>query len=335
MEDLLEALLSAEPQARQAWDRWRVSTDVDTLPYACQELFPALSPAFPVWLKHDPAAGIFQGIVRMAWSKNQLRLRKAVELTALLQQAGVRSAVAGPLAWSLRTAGPAFRPIPYITLLVARGDVRHAAEVLVQANWEAYTDVPSGRAMDSVDRVCFHRDGLLLNLQWRLLATPPQDARDCEGFFLKDLCPLAWNGQVFETTCQETTLLHILGDRRDGDAVPWQADVALVGTSGIHWARFRRLAIRFYPEALDRLQELRASSRLPIPSLLEGQAGFVHQKFRYFWGQYRIAGYHRNQTVNWLGFVRFLRERCNLPNVWLVPFAGVRRILEHRRDRAR
>ena len=84
MDRLLEALLLPEPEARQAWAEWRATQDIGTLPYTSQQLFPTLIPAFPEWLEDDPAAAILKGVVRQAWSQNQLRLRKAVELDALL-----------------------------------------------------------------------------------------------------------------------------------------------------------------------------------------------------------------------------------------------------------
>lgn len=331
MEDLLEALLWPEPRARQAWARWRSGIEIDRVPHAAQQMFPALSPAFPRWLEGDPAAGILQGIVRMAWSKNQLRIRKAVELIALLQGAGVRSRVAGPLAWALRTPAPAIRPIPYLTLLVARGDVRRAAEALANANWAPYPNVHSLQELDWTDRIAFEQDGLHLHLHWRLFATPPEDAQRCEKALLDDFCGVAWNQQVFETISKESTLLQILCAACDGDVFPWQADVALVGTRGTDWGRFRRLALQFAPGALERLQELRASSPLTIPGLKQDRPSLLRRKFRYFWGQYRIRSYQRKEKLGWLGFGRFLAERWNLPHVWLVPFAGARRILQHRR----
>lgn len=335
MEDLLEALLWPEPRARQAWDRWRSSIEIDRLPHAAQQLFPALSPRFPAWLENDPAAGIFQGIVRMTWSKNQLRIRKAVELMALLKTAGVRSRVAGPLAGALRTPAPAIRPIPYLTLLVARGDLRKAAEALADAKWAPYTDVPSLQELDWTDRIAFEQDGLHLHLHWRLLATLPEDAERCEKAFQNDFCGIEYNQQVFETTSKESTLLQILCNAREGDVFPWQADVALVGTAGIQWAEFRCLSLQFGPAALNRLQELRAGTPLAIPALREDRAGRLRRKFRYFWGQYRIRNYHRKEKLSWPGFAQFLAERWNLPHVWLVPFAGARRILQHCRGLTR
>ena len=185
--------------------------------------------------------------------------------------------------------------------------------------------------LDWTDRIAFEQDGLHLHLHWRLFATPPKTHSAAKK--LSWTIFAAWRGtsRFSKRSRKESTLLQILCAACDGDVFPWQADVALVGTRGTDWGRFRRLALQFAPGALERLQELRASSPLTIPGLKQDRPSLLRRKFRYFWGQYRIRSYQRKEKLGWLGFGRFLAERWNLPHVWLVPFAGARRILQHRR----
>lgn len=331
MDDLLQALLLPEPQARQAWERWRAGTNVHSLSYACQQLFPALNPALPKWLEHDSAAGIFQGIVRLVWSQNQLRLRAAVELEVLLKQSGVRPAAVGPLAWSLRTPPPAIRVIPHLTLLVPRADVRKAADVLARAGWERHGDLPSDESSDWYDHVCFHQETLHLNLHWRLIPSPPEDALECERAILGRLSAVRWNHQVLGTISPEASMLHMLCGQRPGD-LPWQADVALAGTSGLHWPKFLKLARRFGPLAIERLRELQQYSRLAIPPLSADDPAPLRRKIQYFWSAYRTQSYYQKEGMSWPGFAGFLAQRWNLRHVWLVPFACARRVLQLRRS---
>jgi hypothetical protein len=282
--------------------------------YASQQLFPALSPAFPEWLEHDPAAGIFKGIVRQVWSQNQLRLRRAVDLDALLTQAGVRPVTAGPLAWSLRAQAPAIRAIPHLTLLVPRWDVRKAADALVSDGWEPGCDLPSGQAWDWRDRVSFRHEDLQLNLQWRLVPVPPEDALECEKAFLSRVDRIEWNKHILWTTSPEATMLHILCGQRDDD-LPWQADVALAGTAGIHWMFFLELARRFAPLAIERLRELHPFSRFAIPPLASHDASPVRRKFRSVWRAYRAHSYYRKEALSWSGFAGFLARA--LARKWL------------------
>jgi hypothetical protein len=305
MEHLLETLLLPEPQARQAWERWRASINIDTLSYASQQLLPAVIPVLPEWLEQDPASGIFKGIVRRIWSQNQLRLRLAVELNSLLTQAAGQPIVAGPLAWSLRTRPPAIRVIPHLTFLVPRSNVRDAADALIHAGWEPHRDLPLDQALDWIDHVRFHRENVQLNLHWRLVVVPPEDALACERSFLSRVDGLPWNQHLFETTSLETTMLHILCGQRDGD-LPWQADVALVGTAGVDWTAFLKLARRFSPLAIERLRELRSLSRLAVPPLAAERPGPLRRKCRFVWKAYRAHAYYRKEALTWSGLAAFL-----------------------------
>ena len=305
MDQLLEALLLPEPQARHAWEQWRAGIDVDSLSYASQQLFPALNPVFPEWLEHDPAARIFKGIVRQVWSQNQLRLRRAVDLHTLLTHAGVRPVIVGPLAWSLRTQAPAIRAIPHLTLLAPRRDVRKAADALVSDGWELGCDLPSDQAWDRRDHVSFRHQDLELKLHWRLVPAPPDHALECEKALLSRVDRIEWNQHMLWTTSPEVTLLHILCGQHDRD-LPWQADVALAGTAGIDWMFFLELARRFGPLAIERLRELGAFSRFAIPPLASNEANPVRRKFRNVWRAYQAHSYYRKEALSWQGFAEFL-----------------------------
>ena len=246
---LVEALLSEEPRAREVWAAWRAEIDIDMLPYSDQQLFAALSPAFPDWLERDPAAAILNGVVRQAWSQNQLCLQRTVELNDLFQKAGITALIAGPLAWALKTPRPAIRPIPYFTFLVPREQARKARELLTDTGWEPTFDFPPDQWWDRRGHVRLRRANLGLNLHWRLLPVPPEDARECEQVFLSRTERISWNQHTLQTISPEATLLHILSGERDGDLLPWQADVALVGPAGMNWALFLELARRFAPPA--------------------------------------------------------------------------------------
>ncbi len=305
MDYLLKALFLPEPQARQAWERWRASIDVNTLSYVSQQLLPALIPAFPEWLDNDPAAGILQGIVRRVWSQNQLRLHKAMEVDSQLTQADAQPVIAGPLAWSLQTKPPAIRVIPHLTFLVPRAKVGQAAKVLLDAGWERLGDMPLDRVLARSVRVSFRRENLRLNLIWRLVVVPPEDALECERAILSLIDRIEWNRQTVQITTPEATLLDILAGQRDGD-LPWQADVAMVGTSAMDWPTFFDLARRFAPLAMDRLREVRSFSRLAIPPLPADIRGPLRNKYKAILNAYRAHGYGRREPLTVSGFAEFV-----------------------------
>jgi Uncharacterised nucleotidyltransferase len=340
IDELLQALLLSEPRAqRQAWDHWRAGVDIDALSYDCQLLLPALNPWLSAWLANDPAAGIFQGIVRLSWTRNQLHLREVCDVTRLLQTAGVRRpAVIGPLAWALQATPPAIRAIPEsLDLLVSRDDVGKAYRSLHDAGWQPYCEQPSADWLDWSRHVSFARENLQLHLNWRVLTTKPEDALECERAFLTRLRKMEWNGESLLTTSPEATLLHILGGdpelkgAPEPDSLPWQADVLLTATPRMDWTKFRKLALRFAPSALERLAELHECNPLLAPWLPTDRPTLLRRKFRLFWSEYRAASYSRKEPPGWAGFLQYLQQRWNAPSLWQMPLAGARRAFQYRR----
>ena len=331
MDELLQALLLPEPGARrQAWDRWRTGIDLASLPHPSQLFLPALNPALCTWLADDPAAGIFQGIVRLIWTQNQLRLREACEVMSVFEAAGVRKpAVVGPLAWALQTKPPAVRAIPQnLMFLVSREDVAKAYQALLGAGWQPYSGPPSGDWLDWSGYVSFGRDNLHLHLYWRVLATKPEDALECERAFCAGLQTIEWNRTPLAITSPEATLLHILEDSAESRSLPWQADVLLTATPGMNWTSFRKLALRFAPSALERLSELHRWNPALTPLLRADDASLLRKKLRQLWSEYRAASYARRELPRWPGFLQYLRERWNVP-MWRMPWAGARRALRY------
>ena len=337
MDGLLQALLLPEPLSKRAWDQWRDSVQVEALPYACQALLPALKSQLSGWLADDPAAGLFQGIVRMAWSQNQLRLRKAMETIGLLERGGIRRPViAGPLLWSCLAKPPAVRVIPHLSVLVAREDVEKAVAALVRAGWRAHSDPPPKDSLDFWNRVslgdpsgCHAPD---LHLHWRLIETRPQDAHECEKAFLSGLVTVEWNRQSLPAVSPEAAWIHALCGDREKDVLPWQADVALMDPSAVNWLMFRKLALRYAPQALDRLAELRGQTQLSLPEIPGDNSSPFRRKLNLTWDEYRTTNYHRQTTPSRMGFLRFLADRWNIGSVWQVPFAGARRAFRYRRE---
>jgi hypothetical protein len=334
MDELLQALLLPEPLARrQAWEHWRAGIDIDGLPHSCQVFLPALNSSLPGWLADDPAAGIFQGIIRLTWTQNQLRLRDACEVMAVLQAGGVgQPAVVGPLAWALRSNAPALRAIPdNLMFLVSRDDVGKAYQALLGAGWQPYSDVPSGEWLDWSGYVSFARDSFHLHLYWRVLTTSPEDGIECEKAFLRHLEEIEWNQTRLLTLSPEASLLHILHGGPDRGSLPWQADVLLTAAPRMNWTRFRKLALRFSPAALEMLAELHEWNPSLAPALPIDRHTLLRRKFRLFWSEYRAASYRRRESPGWLGFFQYLQARWNAPSMWQMPLAGARRAFHYRR----
>jgi hypothetical protein len=269
------------------WRRWRAALDIDAMSWECQQLLPALAASFPRWLEGDASAARIRGIVKMVWSRNQIRLHKAAELHQSLGRASVAPvAIAGPLAWSLLTREEgSIRAIPNLTMIVPRRHVLKAVSALVRDGWVLCGELPRNEGFDWSCHLAMNKGDETLHLHWRLFPTPAPEAVEFERAFMERLRTIEWNRHSFKALSPEADLLHRLTDRLPGDPVPWQADVLMTPFSQIDWLRFRKLASRFKAvfEPVDlpaRLMELRRDWQLPIPTI---SARKTKRRFLFGW----------------------------------------------------
>jgi hypothetical protein len=292
---LIRAITMPAPQARAAWRKWRASVDVDQLGGETLQLIPVLGGRLTDWLRDDPAAGVFRGILRRAWTETQLRLSVFRSVAAELEQAGCGPVLAaGSLVVCLLNRLPdSVRPIYDIRLLIRRGSLARAAEVLQATGWRLSGSLPAGEEFDWAASAHFSRQGISLMLQWRALPGPVERAAVIEAEFLDHSRSVECRGLRLQAPGPEHVLLAALCGRYDfdADAIPWQVDAALLPLDAIVWRRWRKLADALAPEAFGRLQQLRelglAAPRIrrPAPPLAVRAAPHVTRmrKFYYTW----------------------------------------------------
>jgi hypothetical protein len=267
-------LILPEPARTETWHRWRAQLDLDQISYECQQTLPALAPCLPLWLEADSCAARINGIVKMAWSRNQVRLYKAAELQkTLLEKSVTPVVIAGPLGWSLLTREEgSIRTIPDLTMLIPRHHVFNSVAALTDQGWKLHSPCPDSDTLDWSSNLAFTRDDATVHLHWRLFPTSARKAIRFEDVFLQGLRPVSWNGCEFQALSPEADLLHRLTDRPPWDPVPWQADVLMMSLADIDWSRLAKLAARFafffqHVDVLGRLMELRRDWDLPIPEM--------------------------------------------------------------------
>jgi hypothetical protein len=272
-------LILPEPARTEAWQRWRAALNVDTLSYESLQTLPALAPALPQWLQSDADAARIQGIVKMAWSRNQVRLQRCVEMHQALLRASIHPvALIGPLAWSLLTREDGvIRTIPDLTVLIQRRQLFHAVAVLSAQGWELRNPQPDSNTLDWSSNLALIKGDETLHLHWRLFPTSAHKAIGFENVFMERLRTIVWKGYEFQVLSAEADLLHRLTDRPSWDPVPWRADVLMTSFADIDWPRLRNLAVRyarfFEPtDVLERLMDLRRDWQLPIPELAPASA---------------------------------------------------------------
>jgi hypothetical protein len=266
-------LILPEPARTEAWRQWRAKLDLDRMSDECLQTLPALAPFLSQWLEADNYAARIHGIVKMAWSRNQIRLHKAAELHKTLHESEIPVLVSGPLAWSLlaREEG-SIRTIPDLTMLIPRQHLFKAVGALTGRGWVLRSPKPDRDTLDWSSNLAFTKDDVTLHLHWRLFPTSAREATGFEDALMQGPRPVAWNGHEFQALSPEADLLHRLTDRPPWDPVPRQADVLMMSFAGVDWSRLAKLAARFASffqpaDPLDRLMELRRDWDLPIPQM--------------------------------------------------------------------
>jgi hypothetical protein len=268
---LIRALTASEPEeAYGAWRRWYSRADINRLPWECWQIIPALGESLHTWLRDDPAAGIFQGVVRRAWTEAQLRMTAARSAIDSIEQNGCAPVLlAGPAIVSLlnRRKG-SVRPVSILRLVVHRDQLSQAAGALESTGWKLSGELPPLEALDWMNCVFFSRNEIGLMLHWRLLPISGPLASACEAEFLAHHQSVTCCGRQALIPAPEHTLLAALSERMkpDPDLVPWQVDAALLPLDTISWPKWTALAAAYAPEAFDRLDEMR-SLGFDVPKL--------------------------------------------------------------------
>src|SRR5438094_878124 len=86
---LLGAALIAGPRGRAAWAELRMTLDVDTIDYASHAVLPLLYRRLKDAGIDDPLLGLFKGIHRYNWARNQALLEAFVPALRQLHDAGI------------------------------------------------------------------------------------------------------------------------------------------------------------------------------------------------------------------------------------------------------
>ncbi|MFN7924033.1 MAG: nucleotidyltransferase family protein [Bryobacteraceae bacterium] len=259
---LVRAVLGSTAAARlSAWREWREAADLDHLTPEEFLTLPCLGRDLKDWLTLDPLPGIFRGMLRRAWTENQLRLNETRAAMDVLEDAGCGPVLAAG-AVTIALLNPfegSVRPIPELRLAIPRERLHEASAALAAHGWRPSYPVPDPDVLDWVPAVHFSRHQLQLVLQWRLLPVTGTAAKACEAEMSKQHRTVVQGGCNWRVPGVEETLLAAMCGRFDFDHDPihWAVDAALLPTKDVDWNRWSRLAAEFAPEAFDRLEWMR------------------------------------------------------------------------------
>lgn len=275
---LIEICLNDDPHSlRESWEHWVVSVEIDHIEAASQRLLPLAT-------ERLTKAGIgsghsewprMRGMVRHAWTRNQVHVHRLAPLLARWDAAGLPHLLLKglPLAFTVYP-GPGARPMDDVDVLVPFTEGARAAQMLLDSGWRALSAIPSGAPGDMAWRALHGAgfaspDGLQIDLHWNALeecGAPKADAS-----FWERAVPFATGPLRSRQLCPADTLLHIIthGMRANPiSSIRWIVDAMLLLRAGkVDWAILcrecerRRLALPVY----HGLEYLRSAHTAPVP----------------------------------------------------------------------
>jgi hypothetical protein len=240
-EQLLRAALIPDERALQAWRAVRGQIDVATLDGATLALLPMLRKNLLALGEEDELLGLFKGVHRYSWARNQMLLAPMIAIVAELERAGTPTLLLKGAAFVAdRRLDAGMRPMNDIDVLVPNASRRQAIEVLQQAGLVPVGEVPPWYVADYAPRfVPSHgfRDELdrQLDLHWHVLHASCQE--DADEDFWAAAPEIELLGVPTRALCPADELLLVILHGLRWNAIPtyrWVVDAALLcgGTIG-------------------------------------------------------------------------------------------------------
>lgn len=264
---LLKAALLAGERAVESWKAWKACIDVNDLDSGSHRMLPLLYRNLRANGVDDPAMGIYKGVYRRTWYRNQVLFRAVAPLLNAFRDAGIEtmSLKGAPLA-VLYYKDCGLRPMNDFDVLVRPERVPQAIDLLQRMGWSPNDFMPTARYISAGYSHGFrNRAGDELDLHWHLLSE--SRGRDADDGFWSGAIPAHIGDVATFALGPADQLLHACIHGARWNYIPpfrWAADAAIVLDSArdqIDWDRIiiqaerMRLALPLR-EALNYLKDL-------------------------------------------------------------------------------
>lgn len=274
---LLRAVLIPDERALDAWRRVRSRIEVATLDGSTLALLPMLRKNLLALGVEDELLGLFKGVHRYSWARNQMLLAPMMGVVQALERAGIDTLLLKGAAFVAdRRLDAGMRAMNDIDVLVPRASTRAAIDVLLAAGLVPVGGVPPWYVAEYAPRfVPSHgfRDALdhQLDLHWHVLHASCQPEADDD--FWAAAAPIELLGVNTRALCPADELLLVILHGLRWNAIPtyrWVVDAALLcgGALGpvdyerlVEQARKRRVTVALRA-GLDYLRRVVAA---PVP----------------------------------------------------------------------
>jgi putative nucleotidyltransferase-like protein len=356
---VLHAALDEPAAALRAWERWRGAVEFDEVDRGSSRLLPLVYRSLGPQAFDPEVAGRLKGLYRRSWSHNQMLFKRAGEVVASLQRAGIETLVikGGSLALlSYRDVGK--RPMQDVDVLVRFERAAAAIEVLAGIGWEADRDDPL--AWTEVHHSLGYTGprGGSIDLHWFSLWQPARDEElwsaslpmELAGAATRAPCPAdqlllacvhgtPWSPlPPFRWIADATAVIRAAGEALDWERVGAEAErrqLTVATAAALAYLR-EEFGAPVPPALLDRLARAPASKHERAAFAAACRPDSPTRTLRMAWDRYRRLRDLDTGAPSPRNFPSFARSFWGLESVWRLPAHAARAFTGKRgRDDAR
>jgi hypothetical protein len=231
---LLRAALLEGTAAREAWERWESSVDIENLDPGSNQLLPLLYRNLKRLGVSHPQMNRFKGVYRHTWYKNQMLFHDGAAVVRCFEQADIRTILMKGAALMVQCYHEyGLRAMADFDILVPFGTAPAAIGLLKKHNWVPEFDF-SGRVLKSFIRSRHSLgftspSGSSLDLHWHVLQDYCREDDDRD--FWEGSQPTRMQGNPTRILGPADQLLHVCLHGAIWNPVPtlrWIADGAMI-----------------------------------------------------------------------------------------------------------
>jgi Uncharacterised nucleotidyltransferase len=249
---LLRACLFNGEDAIAAWRSWRTTIDFDRIDSGSIRLLPVLAENLSRCGVDETSLGIYRGVQRRTWARNQLLFRSAAQVSKRFHERGIPVlALKGVVLASTCYAHMSLRPMGDFDFLVRGSDRRKAIDELERLGWRLQDKVrPQDEADFAIRHACAFKDSenshVSIDLHWRLLWAQSSEA--AASALWEQAVPYEIGDVQVLAPCAADMLLHVCvhgAKWNDVSPIRWIVDATLLlRNCKIDWVHLRRQSAR-------------------------------------------------------------------------------------------
>lgn len=350
---LLKAILTNDlEESINFWQEWQQLTDIQQLDYGSQRLLPMLYNKLKTTDITHPDLKIYKGIYKQSWYKSQMMLHNILPVLQTFQENNIKAIILKGLALAvLYYKDYGLRPMSDFDILVPIEEKNNAIKIMLSLGWEEGFSWSHSQCFTKQDQKC--------DLHWHLMSDicslKTDESSEANKEFWKAIVPLQIKEISVYALCPTDMIFHICVHGAWWNPVAplrWIVDVMMILKEPvvIDWSRLvtqayklqlgllvrnalnylkNNFAAPISDEVLKKLDDYKPSYNEQLDYLTKTSPTNERNPLAAFWvcyREYRQYTIGNNIKPNFLGFVKFLRDRWGIEKLSEIPLHSIKEI---------